>query len=146
LSPSDSRAKRNAETFSTENSIQHQHTSSARFSLVRKQRWEDREQIYAAGKKARKVKAGTVRDAGFLIDGVPSVSCEPYVQVDRSEAPEEFLDLTSGSLRVVAKEAPKSKVGRSALLSKKALPLKNWKGEILGLGRGAVYVLIVVDE
>ena len=146
LSPSDSRAKRNAETFSTENSIQHQHTLSARFSLVRKQRREDRERVHAAGKKARKVKADTVRDAEFPVDGISSVSCEPYVQVDRSEAPGEFVDFTPGSLRDVAKEASKPKVGRSALLSKKVpLMKKNWKGETLGLERGAAYVLIVVD-
>jgi hypothetical protein len=139
-SPSTLKAQRNAETFSTEKLRQHNLASSIRFELVRKQRHQDRMKRHAACARAGKVKVRTVRDAECLVDVVPSVSRELYVQVDRSEAPREFVDCTA-SLRVV----PRSRVRASARLGKKALTMKNWKGEEMGLGRGVAFVLVVVD-
>ena len=70
---------------------------------------------------------------------------ELYVQVERSEAPREFVDFTLGSLKGVAKESAKSKVGRPAGLGKRLEVLRNWKGEGIGLVRGGAWVLVVVD-
>jgi hypothetical protein len=68
---------------------------------------------------------------------------EAYVQVERSEAPGEFVDFSPGSL----KGSAKSKVGRLAQpLSSKVSPMKqNWKGEGMGLTRGVAWVLVVVE-
>jgi hypothetical protein len=148
-SPSDLKNKRNAEAFSAEKSRQHQLSSSARFELVRKQRRQAREKIHAACGKARKVKEGARRDAAaaqacFVDDGDDDVllgSRELYVLVERSEAPSEFFDFTSP--RVAAKVSSKSGIARTALLGKKRLsPRKIWKGEDIGLTRGAAYVFI----
>jgi hypothetical protein len=146
-SPSTLKAQRNAEAFSTEKIRQHNLASRIRFELVRKQRRQDRTKRHAACARAGKVKARTVRDAECLVDVVHSVSRELYVQVDRSEAPREFVDFTTtGSLRVVVEEeVSKSRVRESARLGKKILTMKNWKGEEMGLGRGVAFVLVVVD-
>lgn len=134
-SPSTLKAQRNAEAFPTEKIRQHNLASSIRFELVRKQRRQDRMKRHAACARAGKVKARTARDAECPVDVVHSVSRELYVQVDRSEAPREFVDFTATSLRV----------GESRHLGKKVAPLKNWKGEEMGLGRGGAYALVVVD-
>ena len=145
-SPSTLKAQRNAEAFPTEKIRQHNLASSIRFELVRKQRRQDRMKRHAACARAGKVKGHTVRDAECLVDVVHSVSRELYVQVDRSEAPREFVDFAATSLRVGLEEAvSKSRVGESGRLGKKVAPLKNWKGEEMGLGRGGAYVLVVVD-
>jgi hypothetical protein len=95
------------------------------------------------------VKEGARRDAAaaqacFVDDGDDDVllgSRELYVLVERSEAPSEFFDFTSP--RVAAKVSSKSGIARTALLGKKRLsPSKNWKGEDIGLTRGAAYVFI----
>jgi hypothetical protein len=147
-SPSDLQTKRNVEAFSAEKSRQRQLTSSARFELVRKQRRQVRGKIHTACAKARKVKEGARRDAAaaqacLVVDGgdgdVLLGSREPYVMVERSEAPSEHVDFTT-SPRVAAKESRKP-----GGLGKKVLPKKNWKGEKMGLMRGAAYVFIVVD-
>jgi hypothetical protein len=207
-SPSDSKSKFNAEAFTAEKSRQHQLTSSARFELIRKQRQQVREKIHAACGKARKVKERARRDSAIaqaclvddddnndnallehrepyvlvnksespseyvdftvslkvvvkesaqekvhaasgkahLVDVVPLVAREPYVLVDASEAPSEYVDFTT-SLQVAAKESSGFRIRTSARLGKKVLsPMKNWKGEEMDLARGAAYVRIVVDE
>jgi hypothetical protein len=128
-SPSTLKAQRNSEAFSNEKIRQHNLASSIRFELVRKQRRQDRTKRHAACARAGKVQARTVRDPECIVDVVHSVSRELYVQVDRSEAPREFVDCTA-SLRVV----PTSRVRESARLGKKVLTTKNWKGEEMGLG------------
>ena len=152
---SDLNNKRNAEAFSAEKSRQHSLTSSARFELVRKQRRQAREKIHAACGKARKVKEGARRDAAAaqacLVDDDDDGdallgSREPYVLVERSEAPDEFVDFTT-SLQVAAKVSSKSGIAKSALLGKKRLsPMKNWKGEDMELTGRAAYVFVVVGE
>ena len=75
-------------------------------------------------------------------------SREPYVLVERSEAPDEFVDFTT-SLQVAAKVSSKSGIAKSALLGKKRLsPMKNWKGkgEDMELTGRAAYVFVVVGE
>ena len=115
-SPSDLKNKRNAEAFSAEKSRQHSLTSSARFELVRKQRRQAREKIHEACGKARKVKERARKDAAAaqacLVDDDDDGdallgSPEPYVLVERSEAPDEFVDFTT-SLQVAAKVSSKS--------------------------------------
>jgi hypothetical protein len=148
-SPEDLKAMRNAEAFSSEKSKQqHQLTPSARL-----ERRQNRERIHAVGQKAQKVKERARRDVAAakacLVDDDDDDALlgarELYVQVERSEAPGEFVDFTLGSLKGVAKESAKSKVGRPAGLGKRLEVLRNWKGEGMGLVRGGAWVLVVVD-
>jgi hypothetical protein len=74
-------------------------------------------------------------------DDVLLGSREPYVLIERSEAPSEFFDLSS--LQVAARGSIKSRIAESARLRKKRLsPMKNWKGEKMELASGAAYVFV----
>lgn len=148
-SPSDLKNKRSAEAYSAEKTRQHQLTPSVRFQLIRKQRRQDRGKIHTACAKARKVKEGARKNAAAsqacLVDDVAALpgSREPYVLVDRSEAPSEFVDfptpLQAGN--------PRSEIAKAARLCKKVLsPMKNWKGEETELKKGEAYVFVVVGE
>ena len=66
-------------------------------------------------------------------------SREPYVLVEKSEAPGDYVDFTS--LQVVAKGSTESGIGKKTLS-----PMKNWMGEDTELTRHAAYVFVMVDE
>lgn len=118
-----------AEAFAAEKAWQHQLSGPERFENVRRQRAENRLRLHKACQQARKTKE---RAAACLVDDVPTR--DSYIQINGSEAPTEFVDLT------------REEVGRRKQPAPKPWPPKNWRGGNLELAMGGAYVLIMNGE
>jgi hypothetical protein len=123
------------QAFAVEKAQQRQLSGTARFENVRRQRAADRLRLHNACQQARKTKERALRDAEIaskcLVDDVPTRGGS-YIQIDSSELPTDFIDLTR-------RPVPVDKEKR---LSNQPWPPRSWKGEGMELALGAAYVLI----
>jgi hypothetical protein len=95
--------------------------------------------LHNACQRARKTKERALRDAetaaACLVDAVPTSDSYIQIDIDNSEVPTDFVDLT--------REDARYKERKSVA---KPWPPKNWKGEDMKLGTGVAYVLIMDQE
>ncbi|GAB7325487.1 hypothetical protein MBLNU13_g09498t2 [Cladosporium sp. NU13] len=133
-----------ARAFAAEKAQQHQLSGTARFENVRRQRAADRLRLHRACQQARKTKERALRDvetaAACLVDDVPMSASNIRINIDSSEVPSDFVDLT---LRNASRSVP---VAKEKKLTNKPWPPQNWKGENMDLSIGAAYVLIMDRE
>ena len=95
--------------------------------------------LHHACQQARKTKERALRDvetaAACLVDDVPTRDSDVHVDIDSSEAPTEFVDLTRDGAR-----------RKEMKLANKSWPPRNWKSQKMDLATGAAYVLIMDRE
>ena len=96
--------------------------------------------LHRACQQARKTKERALRDvetaAACLVDDVPTRDFHIHIDIDSSEVPTDFVDLT----REGARRKEKKK------LADTSWPPKNWKGQEMDVATGAAYVLILDRE
>jgi hypothetical protein len=123
--------------LAAEKAWQHQLSGQARFDNVRRQRAADRLRLHHACQQARKVKERALRDvetaAACLVDTVPTSDFYIHIDIDRSEVPTDFVDLTRQDAR-----------RKEMKLGTKPWPPENWKGEDMDLATSDAYVLVMV--
>lgn len=133
----ESERKISAQAFAAEKAWQHQLSGQERFDNVRRQRELDRLQLHHACQKARRTKERALRDveaaAACLVDTVPTSDSCIQIDINRSEVPTDFVDLT--------REHVRRKERRPAT---EPWPPKNWKDEDMDLATGDAYVLVMV--
>lgn len=70
--------------------------------------------------------------AACLIEAVPTSDSYIHIDIDRSEVPTDFVDLTREDVRRKERKP-----------ATKTWPPKNWKGEDMDLATGDAYVLVM---